>query len=297
MTNPGFTQHKDVAIFTTARLLQVHLELDFLLGEIFQGIPVFLDLSAAMQARTVLYMEHDLDRDIAKHIKGHSKRLVLIHLGDERGNKSYAAYEFADSIFRNYYLTEIFRDTRWSNKTHWLPNGYRNGLASRPGQERKRASERKQFARFIGWLDNTESINNERFDFIKIANASPLLNSIPTAGFNQGFSSHLYQHVMEDTIFAPCPAGNAAETIRLFDAMECGSIPITCKHEFLSSIGAMCGAPVIFVNNWSELPEELERLNTSLSTASRDQLQEDVKNYWRAIKDHVRAKVNLALSK
>lgn len=286
---------ENVAIYTTARLLQSHLELDFILSQVFPGLPVYLDLEDALSARAVIYMEHDIDPTIADHIKKTNHRLILMHLGDEKGNKALDSYGIADSILRNYYIEKIFEDARWSSKINWISNGYRNGLITRPDLPTKLASRRKQFARFIGWLNNSQSVDNERVDFNKITNSSPLLNAIPTSGFSQGFSAQLYKYLMEDTVFAPCPAGNAAETIRLFDAMELGCIPITCNHTFLSSAKALSGAPFVFISSWLDLPQKLESLRQNLTAETLDSMQTRVTNYWRALKASTLAKANMVI--
>jgi hypothetical protein len=280
-----FKSKNEIIIYTTARFLQIHLELDFLLNEVFLGINISLNIADALSYRTIIYMEHDIDTQLAEQLKSENRRLILAHLGDETGSKIRDAYEIADVVLRNYYIETIFHNPRWSSKIYWLPNGYRNGLTKQNGKKLRPSHERKQFARFIGWLNNSKSVNNERNDLLNIANSTPLLNIIPTAGFNQGFSAHLYQHLMEDSIFAPCPAGNAAETIRLFDAMETGCIPVTCRHSFLASPAALSSAPFIFISSWSELPETLESLRTSLTAETLNSMQTQVSRYWQGVKN------------
>ncbi len=287
--------NNDIIIYTTARFLQIHLELDFLLNEVFSGIDISLNIADALSYRTIIYMEHDIDTQLAEQLKSKNRRLILAHLGDETGSKIRDAYEIADIVLRNYYIETIFHNARWSSKIYWLPNGYRNGLAKRNGKKIRPSHERKQFARFIGWLNNSKSVNNERNDLLNIANSTPLLNIIPTAGFNQGFSAHLYQHLMEDSIFAPCPAGNAAETIRLFDAMEAGCIPVTCRHSFLASPAALSSAPFIFISSWSELPATLDSLSTGTTADALTSMQTQVSHYWQGVKTAAKAIVKKAL--
>jgi hypothetical protein len=185
-----------------------------------------------------------------------------MHLGDETAIKDISSYSLADFIFRHYYHPQIFQDPRWAHKINWLPNGYRNGLAKGQKSQLKQINERKHLARFIGWLANPKSVGNERIEFERIATrCSTHLNCIATQGFAGGFSPHLYQYLMEDSIFAPCPAGNAAETIRIFDVLECGCIPISLNHEFLANNSCMGGIGIPLIESWAMLPDFLETMN------------------------------------
>jgi len=67
-------------------------------------------------------------------------------------------------------------------------------------------------------------------------------NQLPAAmmvtdRFGGGLGPATYSAYMENSRFALAPRGHAEETIRLFDAMELGAIPISLRHEFLRSRG------------------------------------------------------------
>jgi hypothetical protein len=91
---------------------------------------------------------------------------------------------------------------------------------------------------------------------------------------------------MEDAIFAPCPGGNSIETIRLYDCLELGCIPIVTKAAYLEDPRALAGAPFPTINDWSELPALLDELwQTSLKTPeSTDALQQSCIQWWSAVK-------------
>jgi hypothetical protein len=291
---------KDNAIlFTTVRILQVHLELDFLIQDLLNDIKITIELSEALQYEKIIYAEYDLDHSICSLIKEKNKRLVILHLGDERANKPIESYKIADSIFRNYYHQDIFENSIWTHKIYWIPNGFRNGLRYSTKQEQLRADQRKNLAVFIGWLDNENSLGDERKLFAhETEHVKDLMQCISTSGFAQGFSPILYQHFMKNSVYAPCPAGNAAETIRLFDALECGSIPIILKHEFLRIQKAMPLAPFIFLNNWSELRIvllELSRRRMEQPESAISQQLASIK-YWRRLKERSTTEMHLTLA-
>lgn len=282
---------EDAVIYTTPKVLQVCLELDFLFHDIFPGARVCLDLNEALSARCLVYLEYDFEMHIAHAIKGAGKRLVLMHLGDETGIKDLSAYIVADAVLRNYYRPDIFSDERWAWKLRWMPNGYRNGLGYRGSRTPKPASGRRQWARFIGWLANPKAVGNERAHFEQAAAAcAGLLHCVPTSGFAGGYSAALYQHLMEDAVYAPCPAGNAAETIRLFDALECGCIPISTSQAFLRTPLAMASSPIEMVHTWSHLEAALRAYRSRPEAAEiLHSQQKQTLRYWETLKGNARS--------
>jgi hypothetical protein len=274
-------------IYATPQTLQNCLELDFLLYDLLPGIDLTIRPDVALQHKTIIYLEYDIDLNFSVRVKSLGRKLILIHLGDETAIKDLSAYDLANSIFRNYFHEKIFSNNSWEGKIFWLPNGYRNGLRVKELNKPKVSSSRTSLASFIGWLSNQNSIKNERFDFKAAADkSSGILNCIPTAGFAAGYSTHLYAHVMESSIFAPCPAGNAPETIRLFDVLELGCIPITTKHRFLSGNPCLVDPPFIFINEWNELPIKLARMSQQFSTSPEifNSNQRQCLDYWRSTK-------------
>ena len=276
---------EDAVLLTSPNVLQACLELDFLFHEIFTDIKVTLDVHEALSARCVVYLEYDFNLALVQSIKSEQKRLVLMHLGDETAIKDLAAYNLADVVLRNYYHAHIFRNPAWASKIHWMPNGYRNGLGQ-GARKPKPASERKQLARFIGWLANPKSVDNEREGFALAATrCEPMLHCVATQGFAGGFSPHLYKHLMEDSIFAPCPAGNAPETIRLFDVLECGCIPITRPLEFMKTSEAMGNGPFAFLDDWGQLVDLLSAYRAISERESEfHKTQTAVNRFWKAAK-------------
>ena len=54
-----------------------------------------------------------------------------------------------------------------------------------------------------------------------------------------------YLALLLDSVFAPCPAGNNAETFRIYEALECGAIPLVLG-EFVGPL------PLIRLASWAE---------------------------------------------
>jgi hypothetical protein len=101
---------------------------------------------------------------------------------------------------------------------------------------------------------------------------------------------------MEDSIFAPCPAGNNPETIRLYDALELGCIPISLSHDFLLSKDALASfGPVPFplLGSWSELPQFLVEMKEKLISNPNEifELQQRCIDWWSSFKMSMQKKI------
>ena len=179
----------------------------------------------------------------------------------------------------------------------WAPNGFRTGVGPRLRGNLKSAIQRQSIASFLGWINNAASYNNERASFAEPAAAcGENLYLMPSNGFAGGFNVGLYSAIMEDSVFAPCPSGNNSETIRLYDALELGCIPISLSHEFLLSkdaLGLLGPVPFPILDSWAGLPEFLEQMKkTVLSNPSEiAALQENCISWWAKYKQAIQQKI------
>jgi hypothetical protein len=94
-----------------------------------------------------------------------------------------------------------------------------------------------------------------------------------------------YLKLLSESIFAPCPAGNNPETFRLYEALECGTIPLVVGQN------PCPGIPLLPLKTWEEAaacmtyllahPDRLEAYRealrkawASLKTALQSQMRE-----------------------
>lgn len=253
-------------IIATPDTLNGALETWFIQNVVFQGLPYSLNFQPQkVESSTVIYLElYQLNLEFISQVRDLGKKLVLYHMGDERGDKDLSGYQGCDLIIRNYYFPHVFDNPNLSKKILWSPNGFRTGVGPRQKDVIKNSLNRQCLASFLGWINNPNSYQNERIDFASAAaNCGEDLYLLSSPGFASGYNVGLYSGVLEDSVFAPCPAGNSPETIRLYDALELGSIPIMLKQEFLLSNQALASiGPVPFplLNTWAELPDFLARM-------------------------------------
>ena len=276
------------------------LETWFIQNNLFSGVPYSLGVNPELLDESpVVYLElNQINIDLIRHIKSLGNKVVLYHMGGESLNKDISTYSECDLVIRNYYFPSIINSTYLSGKVIWAPNGFRTGVGPRDSKALKRASQRQSLAAFLGWINNAASYGNERANFAGPAAAcGENLYVMPSTGFAGGYNVGLYSAIMEDNIFAPCPSGNNSETIRLYDALELGCIPISLSHEFLLSKDALASiGPVPFpiLGSWDELPPFLESMKSKALSSPGEilELQQCCINWWSDFKIAMQKKIS-----
>lgn len=284
-------QMKKIAIFSTQRTIGMIIENWFVQNILLPSKSICLDWDLEnLKDRVVVYVEvEEIDLKIIDKLKENNNKVVLFQMGDETAKKfNRDAYDKVDFIIRNYYFSEIFDVPEFANKLIWIPNGYKTGIGPRDPTGLRLADQRKFLSSFLGWLDNPNSFGNERHLFREIsAECSQDLLIHSTPSFASGFNAGLYSAIMEYSVYCPCPAGNNPSSIRMYDALELGCIPISLKHEYLLTDQAMGPVPFPLLNTWLELPEFLRNARANFLNDSKlvNQLQKDCMDWWSIAKD------------
>lgn len=275
------------------------LEIWFIQNDLFDGIPYDLGLNTNFLGDSVVvYLElNQINIELIRHLKSLGNKVVLYHMGDERLNRDISAYIECDLIIRNYYFPSIFNNPEIRKKILWAPNGFRTGVGPRSRNVLKGASQRQCLAAFLGWINNEASHNNEREIFSKSSAAcGENLYVMSSNGFGCGYNVSLYSTIMEDSIFAPCPSGNNPETIRLYDALELGCIPISLSHDFLLAKDALAmlgEVPFPILGSWSELAQFLGKMKSKVASDSNEilELQQRCIDWWSNFKISMQQKI------
>ena len=294
---------QDIKIVSTPDSLNGALETWFVQNELFQGAPYSLGVDPAHIGKyPVIYLElNQINIDLIRYIKSLGNKIVLYHMGGEHLNKDISAYAECDLVIRNYFFSSIINTTNLGGRVMWAPNGFRTGVGPRQSQALKKAFERQSLASFLGWINNAASFNNERASFASGAeNCGNNLYVMPSNGFAGGYNVGLYSAIMEDTVLAPCPSGNNPETIRLYDALELGCIPISLSHEFLISgdaLGLIGAVPFPLLATWEELPKFLEKMKGIAQSNPGEilALQEKCIHWWAEYKQAIRQKISIRI--
>ncbi len=281
---------RDISVITNQLTANAILESWFIQNVILQELSFGLDWEIdSVSDSVVIYLEvAEINTEAIVRLKARNNKVVLCQMGDEFLKKyNRDAYLNCDLVLRNYYFPEIFSDPVVAAKTIWIPNGYKSGVGPRNPEKLRKANRRHFLAAFLGWLDNGASYGNERALFRKVAADHPqdiLLQ--PTTSFGQGYNVGMYSAILEYAVFCPCPAGNSPETIRLYDALELGCIPISLRHDFLARGDALGRPPFPLLDDWNQLPAFMAEQRNRISTDSNaiNVLQSECIAWWNTHK-------------
>jgi hypothetical protein len=270
----------------------------FIQNILFSGSIINIGYSPELlNDQAIIYLElNEISGELIQQLRLAKKKIVLYHMADEHGRMNRDQYQNCDLVIRNYFFEEIITNPK-GIEVIWAPCGFKTGVGPRTIGNIKMANQRQWLSAFLGWLNNSDSYHGERESFSRMAlECGEDLFLQSTAGFTQGWSVSLYSIAMESCVFAPCPAGNAPETIRLYDALEVGCIPISLHHEFLISakaLGLIGSVPFPILNSWDELPAFLKTMKNKMLTSPSEinEMQARCIAWWTDYKCAIQQKI------
>jgi hypothetical protein len=218
---------------------------------------------------------------------------MLFHLGDEHGADDRSFYEDADLVLRNYWFDRIQADP----KVMWVPNGYALGVGPAAPGQRLRASQRSSPGFFAGAMAmRTLSGERERMRAAVEAAGLPFQLHL-TATSRDRLGPSAYAARLADARFALVPGGNSPETIRLYDALEAGAVPVTLRSAFIEAAGALDRPPFPMLDDWDQLAAVYEPFadGSFASLAMLDALQDRGLAWWEAFKRRQQARLRGAI--
>jgi hypothetical protein len=200
----------------------------------------------------------------------------IIHLADEYYGGGYALYAQFDFALRTYYAG-WFDD---HPEVLTLPLGWANGTPAR--SRVKPAAARKYLWSFLG--NQKAASRPEMFKALRPVEPNFV------HGYQAGTSGALklsrleYAAILDETVFAPCPMGNAnLETWRFYEALEAGCIPIIESRPWLQYFHRLLGPlPVPMVNQWSHSAGLIKKL--AGQPEKLNQIQQAVLAWWNGYK-------------
>jgi hypothetical protein len=213
------------------------------------------------------------------------RRLVLLHTSDEWFSGGYALYRHFDAVIRNF-------ATRLAQHEGILtiPEGYANG--TRVGHVVRPITARQYVWSFTGEIKASRADMASAFDGLQ-PNFMTSTASI-YAGAGRKLSKPEFDDVLDNTIFSPCPMGNAIlETWRLYESLELGCIPIVETRASLDYFTYLFGRhPIPSFRSWWAARRYVERALTDKPFLREKQLQ--VSGWWTDKKQDVRRQVRRA---
>jgi GR25 family glycosyltransferase involved in LPS biosynthesis len=173
----------------------------------------------------------------------------VLHLSDEHGNDNIDFYELSHckKVVRNYVRNGL------SNKVLVIPLGYHNTFSQgmeNPFERTPQLPFRSQVWSFFGTNWNNRSAILEPYKVFQ-PHKSELFNEW---NHPKSLEKKEYLSILLDTVFVPCIGGNNLETFRLYEALECGCIPIIVKEnnsiQFIKYINQYL--QLIVLEDWSQ---------------------------------------------
>ncbi len=213
------------------------------------------------------------------------KDIYLFHLGDE-GGKEYneSFYSNFKHIFRPFYLNKFSTN----KKITPIPIGYKTGFDNKVID----VSNKKYVWSFMGTIHGAS-----RFDLIhQFQNIKPnFINVTKKFSGEKTLSSMEYYDVLKNCIFSFVPHGYIhPETYRLYESLECGSIPIIENpYNFFNTIYP--NNPFFSISIWSEGNKIIKELIDNKKKLN--QVSNEILHWWqeykKVLKKNISKKINV----
>lgn len=196
----------------------------------------------------------------------------LIHLSDEYYAGGYGVYREFDLVLRTYHAA-------WFDKVPEvlvLPLGWADGTPTCPAI--KPAETRNYVWSFLG--NQRASSRPEMLRALRQIVPHFVYATSPGPAGERRMSRPEYHAVLHETMFAPCPMGNAVlETWRFYEALEAGCIPIIETRPWMRYHERLLGPhPIPTVHGWSQSVPVIKALASDPVKLST--LQERVAGWW-----------------
>jgi hypothetical protein len=220
----------------------------------------------------------------------------LVHFLDENFDGGYERYENFRGVFRGHW-SSVFN----SNYVRKMPLGYCNGVPKR--EDLIPASQRRYVWSFAGHVDKSsrpemagELARVEPHFLFSSSSIPGFVTPVSTPEHKRILSPLAYYDLLFDSTFSPCPMGNVnLECFRVYEALECGSIPVVEKRWSMDYFRTLLGNhPIPTVGSWKEgrhLMRSLLRDPQGLN-----ELQDNCIRWWQNYKKDYSVKVGRFLA-
>lgn len=179
----------------------------------------------------------------------------IIIIGDERYENANDFYPHAQFVFRQYWHKKFAS----SKNVYTIPLGYKTGFRNPGVRDIKAIQDRPYVWSFAGQITNKPT---RRAMIKSMKSINPhYIHEIFNFGDPKSLPMDKYTNMLLNSIFAPCPTGWwNLDSYRVYEALECGCIPIVEKKP-LDYFGHYFGDhPFITINSWLEVPKIINAL-------------------------------------
>ncbi len=199
----------------------------------------------------IIWRNYEAFLSIAVNYKQNNIDFAAIHIGRERYESHKTKwYKYAKFVIKKGYNIEYLKIPN----VYYMPMGYKiyNKNISEVLNTIKQKMERSYLYNFVGTTGKTSfrAIDRKKL-FDKFLNSDTRTNrKVEILSNDKVLTSKQYFTILKKSIFTICPYGNNLETLRHWEAFECGSIPIIKDAPFLNELK---NHPFIIINDYSDL--------------------------------------------
>jgi len=218
-------------------------------------------------------------KDLYTKLRLICSKIFLIHLGDEACSFDLTSiYNNCDYVWRTFCSNRYFNN----NKITCLPLGYKSGVKL----ESLEAKRKYKWA-FIG-TPHKSSRHDLLFQFSSI-NPS---YSYKTEKFNEKIIEvKEMSEILSSTTFIPCPNGFVhPETYRLYEALECGCIPIV-ENSYKYYDRLFPANPFIKIYKWIDAKLIISKWSDEQIKTKQDECNVWWKDYKLQLQESIKSKV------
>ena len=238
--------------------------------------PVSSDALLDPNDNLVLFLQRPMWLEQIKWLETLAKQgntFKIIHCSDEFTQDPSAFYSWpcVKGVLRFYK-----RNVKESATTLNIPLGYHWKADSARVNENP---ESRQYTwSFVG--TNWKGRESQLQPLIRIDNH--LLKFFPDWNDPGQLKKDQYLELLQNSIFTPCPEGNNVETYRLYEALECGCIPVFTK---LPAALEDSGIPFRKTETWEEVAELIEGLK---NPGQLEEYHNEILSAWTKYKDKLK---------
>eukprot|EP00158_Paraphelidium_tribonemae_P003726 Partr_v1_DN26332_c0_g1_i2_m43254 len=259
-------------------------EVDWIINQIFGNIdrPV-----RVMEAATVMDLKSYQDSvsvflfepPVGLFQRLHNENITnfgALQMGDELFSRPVEFYSEVDFAFRNYFNRDIL--AKYENSMY-VPVGTRSGLFFPHSFVPVPSSRRRYLYSFIGSL---RSNRKYALDSVTYGRDQAFIKVNQNWASNAGMKAIHYRNVITESKFVLCPWGNNEESVRFYEALEAGAIPVAQKSQLKTGDfiddGLGADSPVLRVNDWKEVDDLLRYYEEH--PIEMDKLQRRIVEWW-----------------
>ncbi len=224
--------------------------------------------------------------EYARTLRARCERIVLVHLSDEWYSGGYGLYASFDAVIRNFRTALADGDGILT-----IPEGYSNG--TRRDRPIVPVDRRRYTWSFVGELKTSRVEMVRAFDGLSPRRLEGTASISDPGG--RKLSKSEYDAILADTVFSPCPMGNAIlETWRLYESLELGCIPLVERRLTLDYFGELFGPnPIPAFRSWRSARAWAEAMLVDRQALAG--VQHEIASWWDGHKARVRDAVREAV--